>query len=177
MQPQQVSNTKADDFKPKYRHFHPQSVVWVQNPFSHDVVYQVADEYNRPYQYRLPAGKVSELPGGMIATLGIKEIVDELIQNSKEDIVHIWETGVRQKYEDQIIMRFKEAPEHETVAGGGAEVNLGVRGKKAEQFDEDAPEEVVEDKPEEPFPNLVQKPTVSSETIANLPAEQLIEED
>lgn len=124
MQPQPAPATNT--YEPKWRHFHPLSRIWVQNPFEHDVVFQVADEYNRPFRYRLPAGKVSELPGGAIATLGVKAIVDELIQNSKPDEMRMWDKTVRAKYEAQIIMREKESTAQVGSVNPG-EIDLGVK--------------------------------------------------
>jgi len=101
---------RDDGFQPKWRHFHPQSTVWVHNPLEHDIVFNVADEFNNPYQYRMRAGKTSELPGGAVATLGVKALVDELIQGDPKDVYSQWEAGVRAKWEEEIIIRIKEAP-------------------------------------------------------------------
>lgn len=151
MQPQdQADGRRADGFKPKYRHFPPTDRVWVKNPFEHDIVYQVADEYNRPFRYRLPAGKISELPGGAIATIGVKQIVDELIQNSTEDSLLMWDERIRGKYEKQIIEQVRStAPK--TDAANPGEVNL-------ESSTDDIPAPVVEAPapPEEAFPGLNQ---------------------
>lgn len=127
--------SKADAYAPKWRHFHPQATVWVHNPFDHDVVFQVADEHNNPYQYRMPAGKTSELPGGAVATLGVKAIVDEMIQNDPKDVYSVHEAGVRQKYEDKIILRIKEAPAIENRVHRG-EVNLSVSDDAIEDADD-----------------------------------------
>lgn len=127
-----MATSKADAYAPKWRHFHPSATVWVHNPFDHDVLFDVADEYNVPYVYRMPANKTSELPGGAVATLGVKAIVDELIQNSASDQYAMWEVGVRTKYEEQIIVRIKESPTIETISRGG-EVNLGVDDSAVEE--------------------------------------------
>lgn len=140
MQPNQ---SRADGYAPKWRHFHPQSTVWVQNPFDHDVVFQVADEHNTPYQYRMPKGRVSELPGGAVATLGVKAIVDELIQVNKEDVFHMWDASVRAKHEAAIIVRYKEAPISQEIQRGG-EVNLATTDR-----DFAAEEEEIAEEPEE----------------------------
>lgn len=115
-----------DGFKPRYRHFHPQSTVWVQNTLDHDVVYQVADEHNRPFQYRLPAGKISELPGGAVATLGVKALVDELIQNTKADVLRMWDEDVRAKHEATVIVREKSAPVRTDQQAAAGEIDLSV---------------------------------------------------
>lgn len=120
-----MSQDSRNTFQPKWTHFHPQSTVWVMNPFEHDVEYKVADERGTQYSYRMPAGKTSELPGGAIATLGVKAIVDEMIQNDPKDIYSMWERSVREKYENKIILRVKEAPQTKTEINNG-EVNLGV---------------------------------------------------
>lgn len=137
MGPQQQNS----EYQPKWRHFHPQSTVWVQNILTHDVVYQVADEHNNAFQYRLPAGKVSELPGGPVATLGVKAIVDELIQNNKNDVLRIYEPAVRAKYEEDIILRVKEAPQKE-AKGPQGEINLGVDDSAPEEEEEELVPEV-----------------------------------
>lgn len=117
----------SDGYKPRYRHFHPQSTVWVQNVLDHDVVFQVADEQNRPFQYRLPAGKISELPGGSVATLGVKAIVNELIQNTKEDVLRIWDEDVRAKHEAAVIVRIKDAPARPAEATAEGIIDMSVR--------------------------------------------------
>lgn len=117
---------KDDGYQPKWRHFHPQSTVWVMNPFEHDVVFYVADEQNIKYKYTMRAGKTSELPGGLVATLGVKNIVDELIQTSPDDIYQMWNKETRAKYEDQIIIRIKEAPSISQMANVGGEVDLSI---------------------------------------------------
>jgi hypothetical protein len=166
----QSTNTSRDDgFRPKYHHFSPLSRIWVQNPFDHDVVYQVADEYNRPYKYRLPAGKVSELPGGAIATLGVKAIVDELISNSKEDQMLMWDPLVRGRHEADIIMRIKEtAPSAADVATG--EIDLSVKGN-----DQPEPTATVTEAPEESaFDSLNNEPVgeaIDTPQLAPLPPE------
>lgn len=119
-----ANESKSDGYLTKWRHFHPQSTVWVKNPLGHDVVFNVADEHNNPYQYRMPQGKTSELPGGAVATLGVKAIVDELIQSSPTDSLAMWEIGVRSKYEAEIIVRYKEAPTRVKNQETG-EINLG----------------------------------------------------
>lgn len=140
MQPKENKN----QFTPKWRHFHPQATVWVQNPFDHDVVFQVADEHNIPFQYRIQAHKVAELPGGAIATLGVKEIVNEMIQGNDKDIYLMWDFNTRAKYEKQVILREKQAPVMQDIARGG-EIDL-----TTSSVDEEPDEEVV-DEEEVPF--------------------------
>jgi len=113
----------TDGFQPKYRIFHPQTTVWIQNPFDHDVTFNVADERNNPYTYTMPSMKTSELPGGAVATLGVKAIVDEMIQNDPKDVFSMWEKGVREKYENKIILRVKEAPQA-TIEQRTGSINL-----------------------------------------------------
>ena len=154
-------------YKDKYRHFHPQDTVWVHNPFEEDVVYQVADESNTQYTYRMPAGKTSELPGGTIATLGVKNIVDRLIQQSKDDVYQMWNLKVRAKYEDQIIVRFKPAPATKAVEQGG-EVNLGTSLGDTSDVPEDEPEEEEDEKPVmPPAPRERTQPQPVSQGVAS----------
>lgn len=134
---------REDGFKPKYRHFHPHDRVWIKNPFEHDVVYQVADEYNRPFKYRLPAGKVSELPGGAIATLGVKAIVDELIQNTPSDVLLMWDERTRSKHEETVIQAVKSTKLRTDSANPG-EINLGTAADEAELEEEDFEEPEVD---------------------------------
>lgn len=161
MEPQTAANgQRADGFTPKYRHFPPTDRVWVRNPFEHDIVYQVADEYNRPFRYRLPCkdhngnlGCVSELPGGAIATLGVKQIVDELIQNdsaNNENTLLMWDPRVRAKHELDIIVKIASvAPKIDPSNPG--EVNLG---GSSDDIPAAAPEAPAA--PEEAFPGMNQ---------------------
>lgn len=162
MQPQTAADDlgrREDGFKPKYRHFPPTDRVWVKNPFQHDVVYQVADEYNRPFRYRLPCkdrngnlGCVSELPGGAIATLGVKAIVDELIQNSAEDNLLMWDERIRTKHEKQIIVQVRSTTPKADAEHPG-EVNLASSADELPPQPTEAP-----DVPEEAFPGLNEEP-------------------
>jgi hypothetical protein len=161
------SSRKNDGFSARWRHFHPQSTVWVQNPFDHDVEFKAADERNVQYLYKLPANKISELPGGLIATLGVKELVDQMISGTKEDVLRIWDADVRAKHEAKIIMRIKEAPIHESTSEGG-EIDLGVK-----SMAEEKKETVKETKKEEVFVDA--KPNV--EPIINEAEDQLVEVD
>jgi hypothetical protein len=123
MRPESKRN-QDKQFTPKWRHFHPQATLYMRNPFSEDIIFQVADEHNEPMQYRLPANKVCELPGGAIATLGLKEVVDRMIGESKTDAIRIWEPAVRERYEEQVIVRVKEAPQRSGKGGPQGEINL-----------------------------------------------------
>lgn len=180
---------KKNQFQPKWRHFHPQSTVWVQNILSHDVIFNVADEHNQQFTYKLPTGQVSELPGGAVATLGVKAIVDELIQNNKNDVLRIWDADVRQKYENDIILRIKEAPlkEERTVSG---EINLGLDAGPSEDEEEPAPEVTAEPKPgtgqtyepEEEFPDAKERAASAAKKAASaatskLPDSKEVKED
>lgn len=165
MQPQ----NSPDGFKPRYTHFAPQAIVWVQNPFDHDVVYQVADELNRPFQYKLPAKKVSELPGGSVATLGVKRIVDELIQNGvdeqgRSEAFNLWEPTTRAKYEKQVVLRIKEAPSKAEQTSAAGEIDMSVK-REAEvspQENEELDEPVVPEATSE-FPGLDSAPNPAVE--------------
>lgn len=153
MQPTQPS-TQTNGFTPKWRIFSPLARVWVQNPFDHDIVFQVADEYNRPYKYVLRAGKPAELPGGSIATLGVKQIVDQLILSTKGDEAHMHDPLVRAKHEATVILRVKEtAPLAD--AGPAGEIDLSVRSE-----DPTEEETTTMAQPEEAFPGLNAAPAL-----------------
>ena len=154
MQPNEARN---DQFTPKWRHFHPQAIVWVQNPLEHDVVFQAADELNRQWTYRMPSGKVAELPGGAIATLGVKRLVDELIQRDPKDVFNMWNADTRAKYEDQVIVRIKDAPADQNTMTETGEVNLATNSD--EVADEQPEESTPEVEEETPFEEVDDEPT------------------
>lgn len=147
MQPQ-ASAQKADGLKQNYRIFHPQSTVWVQNPFDFDVTFQVADERNVPYNYRIKALSRAELPGGSVATLGVKAIIDQLIQANKKDILSIWDMAVRAKYEKDVILRVREAP-NKVSKENPSEIDLTVNDKSLPKEDK-----ATDTTPEADFPGL-----------------------
>ena len=150
MQPQ---SSNADQFTPKYRHFHPQSTVWVLNPFDHDVFFRVADESNNQSEFRIQAHERAELPGGSIATLGVKAIIDEMIQNDKDDVLRLHDASVRKKYEDKVILRVKEAPSAVTASSASGPIDLSIAS-------DNKPTEVkVEKKEEKPFSELPVNPS------------------
>lgn len=162
MEPQ----TRADQYQPKYRHFHPQDTVWVLNPFDHDVVWRTADENNQQSEFIIRARERAELPGGMIATLGLKTIVDELIQNSKEDSLSLYNLDVRAKYEKDVILRVKEAPASVRSASSGGPIDLSVKSEKKEA---EVVEEKVEEKPFESVPvNPLYQKTETPPPIKNI---------
>jgi hypothetical protein len=142
MQPQ--ANAQADQYKPKWRHFHPQATVWIVNPFDHIVEWKVADESNVQAIYKIQARERAELPGGPIASLGIKIIIDELIQNDKNDVNRIYDLSVREKYEDKVILRVKEAPASVLGGGVGGPIDLSIKSDKEK-------EAVVEETVAKPF--------------------------
>ena len=154
MQPNEARN---DQFTPKWRHFHPQATVWVQNPLDHDVVFHAADELNRQWTYRMPAGKIAELPGGAIATLGVKKLVDELIQRDPKDVYNMWNAETRQKYENEIIVRIKDAPADQNSMTETGEVNLATNSDEVADEEPEAEPEVEEEVPfEEPTAQVVE---------------------
>jgi len=153
MQPTQ--QTKSDGFQIKWRTFHPQSIVWVLNPFDYDVEFDVADEANNQYHYRILAGDTVELPGGSVATLGVKKIVDEMIQNNPTDVFSMWEKAVREKYEEKIIIRVKQEPANEVSIETGEIVLKSI--KKDTKKEEVEKVEVKEEKPV--FPKKSKKPS------------------
>lgn len=150
MQPQ---TSNADQFTPKYRHFHPQSTVWVLNPFDHDVFYRVADENNNQSEFRIQAHERAELPGGSIATLGVKTIIDELIQNDKDDVLRLHDLNVRKKYEDNVILRVKDAPNAVTADSATGPIDLSIASDKK------TTEVKVEEKVEKAFSELPVNPS------------------
>lgn len=150
-------NTAADGYLPKWRIFHPQSTVRVQNTLDHDVTYQVADEQGRPMVYNLPAHKISELPGGAVATLGVKAIVDELIQNDEKAALSLYDLNTRAKFEEKILVSVKEAPMATADTQTGI-VDLSVGGGEQPKVEE-------AEKVEEAFPDVKD---VTSKTLKNL---------
>lgn len=149
-------------FTPKWRHFPVQSTVWLHNPFDDDIVFAVADELNRQFKYRLEAHETSELPGGSIATLGVKKIVDRLIQNSTEDSAQMWNLKTRAKYEKQVIVGFRDAPVLSSNSANG-EINLKSKlGNKDVVTTDDVEDEVKEEHPVMPsdVPELPNAPYV-----------------
>lgn len=133
MRPESKRN-RADQFTPKWQHFHPQATLFMRNPFENDIIFRVADEHNVPYTYRLPAGKICELPGGAVATLGLKEVVDKMISDEGTDVVRIWDPIVRKRYEERVVVRVREAPQAAAVGTGG-EVNLVSSEEELEERD------------------------------------------
>lgn len=131
---------RQDSYTPRWRHFHPQATLYLKNPFDEDIYFQVADEHNTPFTYKLGALARCELPGGAVATLGLKEIVDRLIGDNKTDAVRIWEPSVRERYEAQVIIRVKEPPTTGAGIGAGGTVDLS-SGVDEDDLDErdDAP--------------------------------------
>ena len=148
-----MNPTQNNSFKPKWRHFHPMDRVWVENPFDEDIVYQVADEHNRGFTYRLPAKKISELPGGTIATLGVKSIVDKLIMDNPTDAHRMWDDNLRSKHEKDIIKQLKTTTSQSTSNSG--EINLGTSEPTDAPTEDQESEQVVE---ETPFPGLNEAP-------------------
>jgi hypothetical protein len=179
-----------DQFKPKWRHFPVNSTLYLLNPFKEDIEFQVADERNVPYVYQLKAGKVGELPGGPIATLGLKAVIDKMIGNSKEDHLSIWSLEVRAKYESQVIKKVKEAPKPDAAAGPQGVIDLS-----AKDYDDDksAPAAQAAAEEEPAFPqaqtNQQQQPQPARQTQQQAPPlvpagqhglsneDQVIEED
>lgn len=122
-------------FEPKWRHFHPSSRVWVKNPFPEVIKFYVADEANQQWEYEMPPNQLCELPGGAVATLGVKELVDRMIQEAG-DMTHMWMLPYRAKYEDKIIKRIKEPPQKAAAAAGGT-ISLASEVSEDELFDDD----------------------------------------
>lgn len=167
MQPQ----TASDQYAPKWRHFHPQSTVWILNPFDHEVIFHVADENNRKSSFRIGPRERAELPGGPIATLGVKAIIDELIQNSKEDILSLYVASVRKKYEEQVILRVKEAPAAVTTdpEKGTVDLSIGEDPKAKKE------EKKVEEK--KPFAEVPKNPKYAKKKAESKKEVQAVKED
>ena len=166
-----MAEPRNDSFQPRWRHFHPQSIVWVQNPFDHTVEFKVADERDIQYTYELPANKISELPGGPIATLGIKKLVDMMVLGNKDEALRIWDQDVRAKHEAKIIMRIKEAPLMNKESLGG-KIDLSVKARQEDTKEETTA--IPSIKKEEAFADL-KKPDIKP--IINEAEDQLVEVD
>lgn len=129
--PRQRRRQRRDMVTPKWRHFGTQTRVMVQNILDHDVVFEVADDDDIPYSYVMPKGKVSELPGGLIATLGVKALVDQLIANEGE-MLRMYDQGLRAEKEELIIqqvvdikLKRKEGPNGVTdLSSGNGDVDI-----------------------------------------------------
>lgn len=147
MQPN--TRQKKDPLAPKWRHFHPQAKLIMKNPFNEDIEFQVADEHNVPYTYRLPRGKVCELPGGAVATLGLKKVIDRLIGENNE-VVRTYEPSVRQKYEAQVIVKVIDPPQLKQRSGPDGPIDLAQAEEDAAESD--APEQT-EDQEVQTFPD------------------------
>ena len=181
MNPQKVQ----DDYKPRWRHFHPLDTVWVENPFDEVLSWQVADEHNVPHIYEIDPNGVAELPGGLIATLGVKQIVDRLITEDGKQ-VQMWDENLRKQYEDKIIKRFKPAPASSRVqrSKGGGRINLtsdsNVDAEQETTTPAPAPTTAPEPEPqpEEEFPELASSPSEElAKATSSLPAESQVDPD
>ena len=156
MQPQ----AQSDQFQPKWKHFHPQATVWVLNPFGHDVYFRVADENGIQSEFKIQANERAELPGGAIATLGVKTIIDEMIQNNKDDVLRLHDQNVRAKYEEKIILRIKEAPASVKAIGQEGPIDLSMGGS------EEKKEVETEVKKAEPFSSVPVNPKYTKKAEA-----------
>jgi len=132
-------------FTPKWRHFPPTSTVWIHNPFDDDIKFKFADEHNRQFTAVMPAHETSELPGGSIATLGVKKIIDRSIQNSKEDAAQMWNLKIRAKHEKELIVGYRDAPLVSSDGKDGGTINL-----KSKLSRNDAVVDEVEEEEEQP---------------------------
>ena len=132
---QPVENKRQ--YQARYRHFHPADRLVLRNPFEEDIEFLVADDSGRQLEYVMPANERCELPGGACATLGLKTIVDRMIQEDSEDdpglYLNIYNPDIRKKYEEKVILRYVPAPVTAANAlGGSNRVNLGQGESKAE---------------------------------------------
>jgi hypothetical protein len=134
---EQMRAKRKDSFEPHWRHFHPQSRVWVKNPFNFDIIFYVADEANQQWKYSMRRKSISELPGGAVATLGVKEIVDRLINENPKDAIHVLSLRVRKQYEDKIIVKEKDPPQRAAAASGNREIDLSAGVSEEDLRDDD----------------------------------------
>jgi hypothetical protein len=143
----QPKETKTQ-YQARYRHFHPQDVVTVRNPFDEELVWTVADDSGQQLEYILAANSVGELPGGLVATIGVRTIVDQLIQEASETdpglYLNLYNPDIRAKYEEQIIMKFKPAPVTQAPQQPGDQVRVNLTTKDMSMAPKDTP--VPEDK-------------------------------
>lgn len=136
-----------------YRHFFPGEIVRVLNPFDEDIEFFVADELDRKIPYIMPANQESELPGGPIATLGVKEIVDRKM-HEENMATQMWVLTERAKVEDRIITFYKPSPQSQLVQedqGGSVNLSTGSAPVEDPAFAEEVEIE------EEAFPELKAK--------------------
>lgn len=186
MQPETREEKRNKEFLPKWRHFHPGSTLILKNPFPEAIQFQVADEFNVPHQYVLPANAECELPGGAVATLGLKAIVDKMIGENGDDLIRIWSQPVRKKYEDKIIIDVIDPPELTRQNDQGV-IDLGTKkqesaGKSSTKAKQEEPAFPAARRPAKPAPGTGQTftpdpnlATIASQSVGN--EDQLIEED
>lgn len=177
---------QTDDYKPKWRHFNPGDRVTIQNPFDHDITWDVFDETrNAKVTYRVGANQRAELTGGLVHTLGVKRIVDEMMQQDKKRLL-MNDIVERAKYEEQIILRLKSAPSTiaQRTTQGHYEVdlssNLGAENEEAPMAQAPTAQAPapVERPQEEEFPELNDKgaSSVLEQSTKGLPRTQEVTE-
>lgn len=110
MQP--IGTDKKDSgYAPKYRHFPEGGEIVIFNPLDRDIIYNVATDLGT-FGYILKKNKRSVVQGGMVATLGVKLIVDELITRDPNLASRVWDLDVRAKFEKDVILREKLPVQH-----------------------------------------------------------------
>lgn len=160
--------TKRDEFQPNWKHFHPYDTVWIQNPFDEVIEWQVADDNGVQHTYSVDAHARAELPGGMIATLGVKKIVDRMMQEDDQDI-QLWNLEKRAEYEDKIIIRVKSVAPPEAKKGESQAINLTAKtSKKATKQSKEA-------KQQPPEPEFPQLDTEMAKATAGMPKTAQVE--
>lgn len=159
----QQQNDLEPGFTPKFRQIHPQATLWIKNPLSYDIEFQVADEINRKFLYKLPAGRVSELPGGSVATLGLKRLVDEILSTGrdaegKETTLKVLDPLSRAAVEKDVIVKERRAPQVAQAETPGGPINLGVKTSDIPEDDDGTADEPAEpaDLDDEEFATLEQ---------------------
>jgi len=172
MQP--IGTKKDNSFTPKWTHFPEGGELVIFNPLDRDVVFPVSTDAGR-FMYVLKKNTKNTVQGGMVATQGVKLIVDELITREPKSEARIWDPSVRAKFEKEIILRYKPPIQHKInvqdpsepidlsagddssddvdEASAAVDLSLGVNEEFKGENHNDGDDTVVEDE-DKPFPDL-----------------------
>lgn len=178
-----IKDIKTNDgYQPNWTHFNPSDVVFVQNPFDHEVYWDVFDaERNRQVRYKIGPNERAELTGGLVHTLGVKALVDALIQQNGNKL-QMWDPVTRAKYEEQVIIKVKQsAATKARMSDDGDRLEVDVSSGRSEAKQEAKTSKKLTDSTPE-FPDA--KSTVNLQppapdlagAVANLPDTDVIEE-
>jgi len=141
------------EYQPNWRNFGENDTVIAQNPFDEKIEWEVADDNGVKHKYTIDPHSKAELPGGRIATLGVKKIVDRLILEDNNDVL-MWNLEERQKYEEgpkaNVILRVKSTTPVTKKGEAPQTINLS-----QEQNQEKKQEKKEAPKPEPEFADLV----------------------